>query len=297
VNASVSSIVDGLVEAVSTEFAHPLEVPATEAYSAAVIQSASQPIIPTDESEVPTSALGALPLEQPVTLATPEFLDSAAACSSAEGIEEPPQAVAATEALQTAMTATPSWMSDAAAWVNSSKEGQRSEAITALLRTLGVTLAPTADPVAPAVEVTAPRADALESAIAAPAVVESVAPLTELAASAKDHVADSSDALTADSQSLSATAATPTVSPPSAKGSDFSALFTRLGLSVDTAPEVGAASTVAPTRSHPRLWPTPLPLPPPGEEATASRLASLLRGGASSAALVPLAPGRPRPLA
>jgi hypothetical protein len=296
VNASISSIVNGLVEAVSIEFAHPSDVSATETDLAGTIQSVTQPIIPTDQSEASsTSAPGTQSPEQPETSATPELVDGAAAGSSAAGIEEPPQAAAGTSA---APSAPPSWMSDAAAWVNNSAEGQRSEAIAALLRTLGVTLAPTADMAVPAIEVpaveeTASRTDELESSVAAPSVVESVAPPPELGGSAKDPVAVSSEALMAALESLSVAAASPTVPPPSAKGSDFSALFTRLGLAVDTASEVGAA----PARCHPRLWPTPLPLPPPGEEATASRLASLLRGGASPAAPngTP-APGRPRPL-
>jgi hypothetical protein len=53
-------------------------------------------------------------------------------------------------------------------------------------------------------------------------------------------------------------------------------------------------------------WPSPLPLPPPGEEANACRLAVLLRGGAPppspplplhNSILPNTASGRPRPLA
>ena len=101
---------------------------------------------------------------------------------------------------------------------------------------------------------------------------------------------------------------------PLLEASDFSKLFARLGMALDAASLAAAAvplrlmQSPTPTQTQmptqiPTLrgtvhWPAPLPLPPAGEEANASRLAVLLRGGVAALATsdsLP-APGRPRPL-
>ena len=102
------------------------------------------------------------------------------------------------------------------------------------------------------------------------------------------------------------------------KSTDFTHLFARLGIlsSSDTPSLVVAppqqqqqllpirqiSTVMPPTIRGTSNWPAPLPLPPPGEEANASRLAVLLRGGAPPPPLplhnsiLPNTEGRPRPL-